>query len=320
MQASALRLSTLVWNAEIFGIVPLITKIIKFLQVHEQPGNFAPGNGADGFQMVPTSSYYAPVTISVRAASKMMSREKKQQVLPFLMQNLANGQMVQGLTAAKMTVDWPRVFTFVSEALGIDGTLPFVRPMSPEEIQALNTPPPQVVAQQQKSQLDTQRALQITQMNNQTELQKAVIAKQSDPGEMEREAQKLQFERAKAEMELQMKQMELAFKQREAELKIQVKNTEMQQKAAQARMDQVLGLQKAESDMRISQTRAGLEEQRASREAERGEAEHAFAMRSMDEKSALQTKLNRDRMEMSRAKLRSTSEKPQGAKVKASKE
>jgi hypothetical protein len=315
MQASALRLSTLVWNAEIFGVVPLITKIVKFLQVHEQPGNFAPGLGENGYEMVPTSSYYAPVTISVRAASKMMSREKKQQVLPFLMQNLANGQMVQGLTAAKMTVDWPRVFTFVSEALGIDGTLPFVRPMSPEEIQALNTPPPQVVAQQQKSQLDTQRALQITQMNNQTDLQKAMIAKQPDPAEQQREAQKLQFEQAKAQMELQMKQMELEYKKQEAALKLQVKNVEMQQKAAQARMDQALGLQKAETDIRIGQTRAGLEEQRAQREQERGEAEHSFAMKSMNDKSSLQNKLNRDRMEMSRAKLRSTTEKPQGAKA-----
>jgi hypothetical protein len=80
-------------------------------------------------------------------------------------------------------------------------------------------------------------------------------------------------------------------------------------------MDQALGLQKAETDIRIGQTRAGLEEQRAQREQERGEAEHSFAMKSMNDKSSLQNKLNRDRMEMSRAKLRSTTEKPQGAKA-----
>lgn len=309
MQASALRLSTLVYNAETYGLIPLLTKLIKFLQAHEAPGDFAPGQGTSGYEMVSTSSYYRPVTIQVKAASSMLSRERLQAILPMLMQNLANGQMVQGLVAAKMTIDWSEFFRLLQDAAGTAESYALVRPMNEQELAAVNQPPPQVIAMQQKAQMDTQRALQITQMNNQTDLQIESMKAQPDPMEAQREQMKLQMEMAKAEIDRVAKERELEYKQREAELKLQIKRMEMQQKAQAAQLEQVLGVSKAQTDLRLNAQRGAVEEQSLAREAERGEAEHEFTLRSMSERGALEKKLNRDKMSMSEQRLRATREK-----------
>jgi hypothetical protein len=320
MQASALRLSTLVWNTETFGIVPILAKVLKFLQAHEAPGDYAAAQTDEGYGYVPTSSYYKPVTFIVKASSEMLSQERLREVLPMILQTFSNGPMVEGLSKAQMAVNWPRIAELIQKAAGTTDSYDLVVPMDEKQIAAMQQPPPQVQAMMQKAQMDNQRAIQLKQMDGQNALQLEQAKAQPNPMELQMEAQKAQLEIQMKQAELQFKERELQMKEREGQMKLQMKNMEMESKAKQAQLDQFLGVQKAQTDMALGQQKASVQSQQMERESQFAEQEHEFGMRSLGERSALEQKLNKDKMSMSQQRLKASKEKPQGAKASKPKE
>lgn len=327
LQASALRLSNIVYNVETYGIVPLLAKLVKFLQVHESPGDYSQGQTESGYEYVSTSSYYKPVTFEVRAASQMLSQEKLAQVLPIILQNLVNGPLVAALAANGQTVDATVLMEMIQDASGTKDSYQLIRPMNEQENKARQQPPPQVVAMQQKEQSATQRALQLAQMDSQTKLQVESMKHQPNPMEMQLEAQKAQIDMAVKQKEMEFKEKELQMKEREGQMKLRMREIEMESKARQSQIDQMLGVQKAQSDIAITQQKGQLAGQQAALQAERDQASHSFEMKSMEEQSSLQSKLLKDktaisgdRVSASRQRLAASKEKPQGAKAPRPKE
>lgn len=315
LQASSMRLSNIVYNVETYGIVPLLCKLLKFLQVHENPGEYAIGEGENGHEYIPTSAYYRPVTFQIKAASEMLSREKLAETLPIIMQNLVNGPLVQGLASIGQAIDFSVFFDMVQDAAGTKDKYMLVRPMTQQETAAKQQPPPQAIAMQQKEQSATQRAFGLQQMKSQTEIQLKQMDSQPNPMEIQQEAAKAQIEMALKQKELEYKDRELQMKEREGQMKLQLQQMKMQMDAQQAQMDMFLGQQKASSDLRVKQQQSAMQEQQMARDDERSQTEHAFTMRSMSEQSALEQRLNKDKLSMSRQRLQSTREKPQGAKA-----
>jgi hypothetical protein len=322
LQASALRLSNIVYNVETFGIVPLLAKVVKFLQVHESPGEFAQGQGETGYEYVETSSYYRPVSFQVRAASNMLSQERLQQVLPIILQNLVNGPLVQALAANGQTVDATVLMEMIQDASGTKDSYQLIRPMNEQETAARQAPPPQVQAMMAKEQSATQRALQLGQMDSQTKLQVESMKHQPNPMEMQIEAQKAEIEMAMKQKELEFKEKELQMKEREGQMKLQMKNMEMEQKAQQAQLDQFLGQAKAQSDLQITAQKGQLQQQQLGLQAERDQKSHEFEMQSMEEQSALQKRLGQDKTaisgdKVSASKMRLESTKPKQGSARA---
>jgi len=98
--------------------------------------------------------------------------------------------------------------------------------------------------------------LQIADQKNQTEIQKAIISKQPDPGEAEREQQKIRHEAMLAAIQAQAKREELEFKRQDAALKLQVKREESAQRIRDNQLQSILNQQQAVSQMEIDRASA----------------------------------------------------------------
>ncbi len=127
----------------------------------------AMGQGQD-----PQSSIYTvdpevfdrPVRINIDGSSRMITRDILSQTVQFIAPFIGNGPFMQQLQASGYTVDFPTFFKMLQDATGTKRMYHWIRPLNPQEQQRLDAPPPQVVAAQQKSQLDSQTRLQIMDM------------------------------------------------------------------------------------------------------------------------------------------------------------
>jgi hypothetical protein len=267
VSGGALRLRHIIGNIENYLIVPMLYKLYKILQTHTSPGQMLPGvDQQGGFQYTPASNYFKKMRFRMLASSRMMTRERLLQLVPFLTQYFLNGSFLTQLAQTGQTVDFAEFAQMLQDASGAGKLYTLIRPMKPEEQQARQQQQQQAQqAEQQKSQGDQQTKMQIAQMQSQTEIQKAQIAKQPDTGEMEKmqaelqiEQQiaqikmqsdqqlaqiKIQAERDKREMEMRMKQMEMQFKMQETGLKLQSNQALHQQQLQQKQEADQAGIQ-----------------------------------------------------------------------------
>ncbi len=236
--STASRIWPIVKHVEDYLIVPMLYKMYKLVQVHTYPGQLLPALGEENKQIqVGAESFNKPVRFSMLASSKMLTREKLAQVVPFLAQFMLNGPFVQGIQASGQTVDFDIFAQMIQDATGTGSAYRLIRPMNEQEIQAKNTPPPQVVMEQQKAQADHQVRLQMGQMKAQSEIQKEMIKKQPvpvDPQEKQAEIQlmmaKIQAEREKAQIQRQTAEQKMVMDAMMGQQKIRQKEQETQQK------------------------------------------------------------------------------------------
>lgn len=272
------RLRYLVANIENYLIVPMLYKLYTLVQMHTRPDQELTGLSKEGnLSKVSSNAFGGKMRFRMLASSKMMTREKLAQVFPFLTQYMVNGTFMGELHKSGKTIDFMELFQMLQDATGTGRLYNFIRPLSPEEQQAMKQPPPEAVADQQKTQAEHQNRLQLQQMKSQTDLQKAQIAAQPSPQEleqdkvrmqmdMEREQEKIksarelaqikaQAERDKHQMAMQGKQMELQGKQQEVHMNLQASQAQHQQEMEQMRQqgDAERSQQIADHSLGISQ-------------------------------------------------------------------
>lgn len=318
LQGAALRLHSIVENIENFLLIPSIQKAIRMVRIHsvaneQLPGRVSDENGQNQqFVQVSSQAFAQNSRVKVRAASKMLSRDRLTQLYQFIAQNVLSGQVLQALSQKGETIDIDEMMTMLMDATGIAKRYKIIRPMNDQEKQAMQQQQEQAQKQQtnadlQKAQLDAQTRLQMGQMKaqsdqakNQTDLQIAQM-KSGGPTPMELqqqaqesqqkmaiEAQKAENDRQKAQMDMVMKQKELEFQQAKTQLELAASHAQNQQKmnqmAAESQARQVEAMMNAQHTSQMqSMEREHLANSNA-QELQFGREKSAMAQQAMKQK------------------------------------
>ena len=301
------RLQILVKHIEDYLIVPMLYKIHKITKYHSQSGRLLSAiDQTNKFRLVQGGNFSNDVKFKIFASSKMLTRDKVMSVFPFIMQYVMQGPVMQELKGLGKTVDFAEITQMLQDATGIGSKYNIIRDMNPQEQQAAQQLPPEVMMEQQKAQQDGQIRLQMGQMKAQSEIQKAMIMKQPDPpdpGEQEMVKMKLMSEqmmtqikaaaaKEEARIKLLAKQQELVLKRQESQQKLQASSQEhaqkLQQNQQQGILDQIMG------------------NMRGSTEMKRGEESHRLKLQQSQEMNAEKVKAAR---KMRAAKPKTTAKK-----------
>jgi len=263
MQGSASRLQMLVKHIEDYLLVPILYKIYKLTQIHSTQPQIVPGKLDGELQNVNTAAFSQAVQFKIKASSQMLTRDKLSQIFPYLIQYMTAGPFIQGLAQTGLTIDWGEMFQLLQDATGISRSYTLVRSLNEQEQKQLNQPSPDAQAEQQKSQMEAQLRMQIATMSNETDLKKAMIAKQPNPAEAQAAQQKLELDMMREQMKLQVEQQKLEIEQQKAAMQLQLKRMEMQMKAQEMQMKAIMGQQQAQQNMAIKTQQADLDTQLA---------------------------------------------------------
>jgi hypothetical protein len=224
MQGANNRLQDLVANVEDYLILPMLNKLYKLIQFHSAPNDQMNAMSQYGsFAKVPAFVFQKPIQFRMNAASRMMTKQTLQQILPFISQYLLNGQMMSTINGIGKTVDFNEYLKLLQDATGISKLYNLVRDLTDQEKQ-------QMQQQQQNSQqnnkdtMDYQARMSAIQSKaqtdheaNQVELQKAQMSKPDPQQEQQRMQADMQMQQQKMQMEFQMKQLEFQLQQKEME-------------------------------------------------------------------------------------------------------
>ena len=300
---AASRLQQIVVNIEDYLIIPMLYAMYWINRYHLQPEDQVPARESMDSQTRKVSGavFLNDVSFRIVAASKMLTRERLQSTFPFLIQYLLSGQFVGELQKTGKTIDFDELFRMLQDATGTADLYDLVRPMSPEEQQAMQQEKQQ---QQQMADRSNQVRLQMGQIKAQTDIQKEMIKKQPEPpNEQEQYAQmaEMQFEREKHEMQMQMEQMKLQVEQQLAEMKIQSEamKAQLEQQKAQMKMqtdaqasamklagqqkEQEFKFQNAAQDSQLQRYNSELDAELSRRHAE---DEHSVKLEQMKQMSS----------------------------------
>ena len=253
-----MRISELVSNIELYLLTPVLYKLHKLMQFHMTPGQAMPATDPQkNYYSVDASVIQKKVRFRMLAASKMVTRDKLMQVLPFWMQTLSQGNIMEGLKQTGKTIDFDELFRMIQDATGVSNTYALVRPLNEQEQKAAQQPSPQMQADQQKQQADLQGRMQLMQLKNQGEVQKAQVMKQPDPWAAQIAQQKAQQDAAAKQQEMQadqqMQQAQLEAKRQELAIKLGAKKQEHQMDLQKQGADLQATLAGAQQDRQISQ-------------------------------------------------------------------
>ena len=253
LEGSSSRLLPIIIAIESFMLIPMLYKLYHMLRLHTPLGQNIPAlNESREVYNASAEIIDKPVKFTMLASSKMLTREKLQQIVPFLLQTLVQGPMMQGLAAANLTIDFTELARMIQEATGVTKQYQLVRPLNEQEMATKQQPSPDAVAQRQEAQQDRELRLQLQDMQSQTELQKVQMQKQPDPAEQEAAALKLQFERASKEMEFAAKRQEIEQKVQQKRMEMAMKAEETEQKRQLTQFNLQTELEKALAQQQIA--------------------------------------------------------------------
>lgn len=230
MQASgsASRLYRAVLHTERYLIVPMLYMMYRLTQYHSQPGDEYPGITKEGgITKTPGTAFQAPVKFRVNGSSKMLARERLAQQLPIITQYLAAGPVLQALQTTGKTFDWDVFTKMVQDATGTAQKYQLIRQMNEQEMAAASQPPPEVMAQMQKAQMDNETKLAMNQSSQQST--QAV------------EQLRAEIERMKLEEQSSLEILKLIFEE-------MTSGNDQAIQEAKLRMEQLLGQQKLEQN------------------------------------------------------------------------
>ncbi len=91
----------------------------------------------NGKQIDPMAIFGANVKFEMRAGSRMASKQALLQNLQWIMQSAMNPQLLQQLTMQGLTIDFTEIFQIIADATGYARKADLVRPLTPQEQQAL---------------------------------------------------------------------------------------------------------------------------------------------------------------------------------------
>ena len=132
------RLSEIVSNIELYLIVPMLYKLYKLIQMHTVPGQSLPATNAQAsYYYVNADTFQKKVRFRMLAASKMVTRDKLMQIVPFWMQTLSQGHLISALNQTGQTIDFQEIFRMLQDATGVAHLYTLVRPLSQQEQQSM---------------------------------------------------------------------------------------------------------------------------------------------------------------------------------------
>lgn len=336
VQGAASRMQYIVRNLEDYLLVPTIYKNYRMIQYHAQPEDLVEVLGPQNriFQ-VGAEAFDRPVRFKINASSRMMTKEKLQQLFPFIVQYLMNGPFVEQLKQNGSVVDWNEVFQMMQDATGVGRKYTFVRPMNQQEQQAAAQPSPQEQQEMQKAQLDAQTRIQMGQMKADSEEKQRQVTLQLSDEETSRkmielmikqameqqkarasqnpevEKAKIEGERQKTESKRVEMQQKLAFNEAQGRQKLQL---EAQKAALQARQEQMkmqAAAQQTQQEMLINSART---QQELRLEQQRGEQGLLLERQRGEQGLDLERRGGEQKMKFEAARAKSAA---QNAKLKA---
>lgn len=271
-EGTNIRLKHVIENIRDYMIIPMLHKMRKFYQVHTTPDQVLMTADDNGQQRLITAAvFHKPVKMIMDAASRMITRDRLGQNLPTVMQYLINGSVMQGLSGIGLTIDFEQVAQTVQDAAGLPRRYQWIRPMTDQEKQQLNQPPPEAIMQQQMKQQDLQMRDKATTLKHQSEMaghqaeiQKAIIAKQTDPMEAQMKQAEMQ---AKLQFQDQSNQQKMAAKQMEIEMKARADQQKLE--ADRAKLQADVQAKQVEGQAKVQQHVMSLQMQREQAEETR---------------------------------------------------
>ncbi len=264
MSGSNNRLQDLVSNIEDYLIVPMLYKLYKIIQYHTQPNDQLPAMTTYGnFAKIPASLYQKPIKFRMNAASRMVSKQTLQQILPFISQYLLNGQMMGAINGVGKTVDFNEYLQLMQDATGISRIYNLIRDLTDQEKQQMQQQQqqnPETVKNQQDYQARMsaiQTKAQSEKEATQAEIQKAQIMKGDPQQQMQVEQMKFQMEQQKMQFEMQLKekefQLDAAMQQMKAQADIKAKSMMAQIEQEAQKQSNFLDIQKKGADIQVKQ-------------------------------------------------------------------
>ncbi len=167
------RLSTAVKNFEDFIIIPTLYKVLKLMVLYS-PESFQI-NDAQGQPInISKDVLSSPVKFSVRAASRMIAREKLTMLLAPLTQILFNDVVMKQANTQGKTLDFEEFDRFLQDASNTAESYKFFRPMTPQEMQRQQQPDPKTMMDMERAKLEAQTRMQMGQMKAQSEKDKTI--------------------------------------------------------------------------------------------------------------------------------------------------
>jgi len=290
LQGSSLRLYPIINHAEYGMIIPAIGMAVKMTRMHmDRMGNLPgvirnPDNPEQTEQVgVTPEAFMQDSKVEVKAASKMLSRDRIMQYFQTLSQSLFTSQFQAELAKNGETLDFEEILACLYDATGMNRKYKFVRKYSQEEIQAQQEQQKaQAQAQQtpqemQLKQMDQQTRLQLGEMKKETEHEKNMVdAQKNQPNPME-----MEIEKQKAELEKQMKTFELEMKQQMAQLDFAIKQMELQMKGKESEMKIQSDQQKMVNDQQVMQMKGAMEDAKNRQQMERDQQNHQMQQQMM---------------------------------------
>lgn len=291
-EGTNIRLKHIVQNIETYMLQPLLYKIRKLIRYHTHPDDVLigayPGRNGTRYEPVRAEVFHRDLRFVMRCASKMLTRDRLGALLEPTARYMLNGAVLEGLAKQGKKFNYQEFAQMTQDAGGLGKRYDLVVDMTPEEVKMAQQPPPQVIAAQQKAQMDNQgRSMQVQarlqsdREKNQTALQIAAMAHQPNPMEQQSKQQELQMrmqemgarisaEQASAQMRIQAQQQEhqLSLAQRADEM--QAKRIELQQQMQEAAANREQRM--ADHMMNMQMRRQQREEERQQNRADYAEA------------------------------------------------
>ena len=333
-QGTQLRIYPLVDNFENFVISPAINMVLTMIRLHTAPAETLPGmmreegapEGQGQFVQVPAAVFSQGAKVRVRAASRMLSRDRLAQLYQFVAQNMLQGPVVQALQQRGETVDVKELMTMLMDATGVARRYMLVRPMDEQEKQFMQQQQQaQAEAQNQgrmqEKQLEAQTRERIMDKKIQGDMQKEQMKSQGDPMEaqakqreadmkMRMEEMKMQMEQMKAQMDMHMKEQDLKIQERKSQLELAVMESKariegraQQEKMQMEQVKMAQGLQhdnlQRQLDLQHSSVIQGMEREGMFRSLEHEDARGAIKTKLENQK----LKRDKTRADMKRETL-----------------
>ena len=181
------RLQPVISNIENYLIVPLLYKLQAMLdKISEGQETFDITDAQGQMRSIPTGVFKKPVRFKMLAASKMLTRERLAGMFQFVAQNLMSGPFMAETAKNQSKINFPELWRMMQEATGIAKAYELIVPMTPEEVQAMQAPPPQVQAHMAMRERELGTRLQIMKTKTDADMQKAALSykqKEEDRGE-----------------------------------------------------------------------------------------------------------------------------------------
>lgn len=306
-QGNTMRLLPIVLGFEYYFFTPLLYKLYEMIRMHSKIDAGIPAlNGEKETYKVSGAIITKKCQFKMLASTRMLTQQRLAEIVPFILQSMMQGPFVQGLNAANATIDYMEISRMIQDATGTAKAYQLVRPLNEQELAQKNQPPPEVVADAQKTQADLTVRTNLMAMKNES-AEKIAAMKQGEGGndlaikqqemqmKLQESAQKLQHSEQEAQLEMAMKQLQIQAEQQMSQAKLQAQRAEQQQKAQGRQYEMALKAQSANLDLQTKQaTQATMvQEAEEKRKINRQAGEQQLSLRKMAADAKLQNEKTR---------------------------